>query len=382
MSNYTTITLKTKLLDVDASVLTELISAYTMACNFALSTAKELKQFNRVKLHHEVYHPLRSMFGLSANHAVTAIRRVAKKKGFKAKAFKAKSIDFDARTLSLKGDVLSITTLEGRNRFRLALSDYHQEMLNKALSVQGGVLVKHKQGDWYIHLQLRLPIPEVQETGKIIGVDVGQKILAVTTNGMKLGKGSIKSKRIQYRNKRAEVQSKRDTKRTYGLKQLAKRLSGKEKRFVAHTLHVAAKEILNTCEAGDTVAIEDLTNLRKKTERWGKQARYEHALFPYYRFRQYLEYKAALKGVKVIAVSPMNTSKTCSRCGHCDKANRKSQALFRCTECGFQDNADQNAARNIAMRAGSISKGQCKVPRDSAKRPNDLNVNRINHISS
>ena len=52
-------------------------------------------------------------------------------------------------------------------------------------------------------------------------------------------------------------------------------------------------------------------------------------------------------------VDPRNTSKTCSVCGHCEKANRKSQAEFLCQHCGFSANADWNAARNIRALAAS-----------------------------
>ncbi len=38
----------------------------------------------------------------------------------------------------------------------------------------------------------------------------------------------------------------------------------------------------------------------------------------------------------------------CSACGHVASENRKSQAVFACTACGFACNADVSAARNIA----------------------------------
>ena len=60
-----------------------------------------------------------------------------------------------------------------------------------------------------------------------------------------------------------------------------------------------------------------------------------------------MAYKAALVGVLVVDVNPAYTSQTCSRCGHCEKANRKSQARFLCVRCGFACHADLNAAENI-----------------------------------
>lgn len=65
-----------------------------------------------------------------------------------------------------------------------------------------------------------------------------------------------------------------------------------------------------------------------------------------------LERKLAYKAGEVLKVDPAYTSQACSRCGHTDKSNRPSQAVFRCGACGFQTNADHNAAVNILVRAG------------------------------
>ncbi|MDN8793375.1 transposase, partial [Staphylococcus aureus] len=85
---------------------------------------------------------------------------------------------------------------------------------------------------------------------------------------------------------------------------------------------------------GDTIAIEDLTGIRSRTTKRGKEARHLHNLWPYHLFRTFLTYKAERKGIRVVAVNPRDTSKTCSRCGHCSKGNRKTQAVFRCETCG------------------------------------------------
>ena len=51
---------------------------------------------------------------------------------------------------------------------------------------------------------------------------------------------------------------------------------------------------------------------------------------------------------RVEKVSPAFTSQRCSACGQVDRDSRKSQAVFRCTACGFACHADVNAAINIA----------------------------------
>jgi putative transposase len=51
---------------------------------------------------------------------------------------------------------------------------------------------------------------------------------------------------------------------------------------------------------------------------------------------------------RIQKIDPACTSQRCSACGHVASENRKSQAVFTCTACGFACNADVNAARNIA----------------------------------
>ena len=53
------------------------------------------------------------------------------------------------------------------------------------------------------------------------------------------------------------------------------------------------------------------------------------------------------KGVQLTLIHPHYTSKACSKCGHIDTENRKSQEQFKCVECGFTINADANSSINI-----------------------------------
>jgi transposase len=76
--------------------------------------------------------------------------------------------------------------------------------------------------------------------------------------------------------------------------------------------------------------------------------------FPYFNIYKYLMYKAALAGIKVIKVFEDWTSQTCRKCNQ--RGTRRTQGLFTCNSCG-EENADRNAAFNIAYRAlGYISK--------------------------
>lgn len=347
------------------AALEETVHLFAEGCNHALRVARERGEFRRFKLHRLVYRDLRAM-GLSANLAVQAIARVGRKKGSRAKFYQPTSCAFDQRTLSLRGEAVSLTTVAGRLVIPMKLGNYQRGVLARARSVQGGVLTKGPKGKWYIHLALRVETPEPPTGGgKVVGVDLGQKALATLSNGVQFSGGPLKGKRLHFLKKRAEVRSKLDrpSERTKGVKRLWARLRGREARFVNHTLHTLARRIVDGLEPGDTLAIEELTGLRGRTTKRGSTERHLHHLWPYARFRSLLEYKAALRGVRVVAVDPRHTSQQYPRCGHTARENRKSQALFRCTACGFQHNADWVAAANIAQRAGSMGMGRCKPAR-------------------
>jgi putative transposase len=68
-------------------------------------------------------------------------------------------------------------------------------------------------------------------------------------------------------------------------------------------------------------------------------------------FVSILRAKAEDAGRVMIEVDPRHTSNRCEQCGFAAKENRVTQALFRCGSCGFEADADENAARNI-LRAG------------------------------
>ena len=64
-----------------------------------------------------------------------------------------------------------------------------------------------------------------------------------------------------------------------------------------------------------------------------------------------LKDKMDANGGRLVIVPAAYTSQTCHKCGHVAKGNRDSQAVFHCVECGYEANADVNAAENILGRA-------------------------------
>ena len=72
---------------------------------------------------------------------------------------------------------------------------------------------------------------------------------------------------------------------------------------------------------------------------------------------------------RVEKITPAFTSQRCSACGRVDRGSRQSQAVFRCTACGFACNADVNAAINIAAGHAVTARGGDGVTRPANREP-------------
>lgn len=71
-------------------------------------------------------------------------------------------------------------------------------------------------------------------------------------------------------------------------------------------------------------------------------------------FKRLLKYKLEWAGGIFLKVNPKYTSQRCSHCGFTVKENRITQSFFCCQSCGYQDNADTNAAKNILAAGHAV----------------------------
>ncbi len=69
-------------------------------------------------------------------------------------------------------------------------------------------------------------------------------------------------------------------------------------------------------------------------------------------------------GTRIELVPAHGTSQRCNACGFTHRKNRESQALFRCRRCGYTDNADANAARNIRDRGVASIRARMNASRE------------------
>ena len=135
-----------------------------------------------------------------------------------------------------------------------------------------------------------------------------------------------------------------------------KKIGSHKKRIVNDIIHNISRDIVNQAiNTNAIIVLGDIKHLRmQKLNTQGRKFNRKLSGFQYYKLTQYIKYKAALAGIKVIQVLEASTSQYCRKCYQ--KGVLKVQGLFTCAKCG-EENADRNAAFNIAYRAlGYISK--------------------------
>ena len=285
------------------------------------------KIVNAIKLQSLCYREIRTRFGLSSNLAqqvcrrVAGSRKVAKQKNRPVKAFKGGFVTFDARIFSFreKDWTVSLTTVEGRERFELAIGNYQRGML-KGSNPKSATLVKRKDGSYYIQICVEHDLPKPQDTTKAIGVDLGRRDIAHTSEGENWNGQQLNQVRDHYSRLRASLQRKasqgtRSTRRR--CRQLLQRLSGRERRFQAWVNHCISKTIVSRALATNSfIALEDLTGIRERVNQQprSKVERRRANSWAFYQLRQFVHYKAARAGIKVVVVLPAYSSQTCHQC--------------------------------------------------------------------
>jgi IS605 OrfB family transposase len=319
------------------------------ACEWLAGQAFAEQLSGKIGLQHRHYRALRERFGLSAQMAVRAISKVSEayKRDLSRQChFKPHgAVAYDQRIMSFKAmDRVSLLTLAGRIMVPFVAGAYHRSRLE---GVRGQADLVCRKGKLYLYVTVEVPDAAPVEPEAWLGVDLGIRNLAVDSDGEQHSGAGVEAVRQRQQKLRTALQSVG----TKSAKRHLKKLSGREARFRSDVNHTISKRIVRKVkDTARGLALEDLTGIRERaTVR--KAQRAMHGGWAFFQLRSFLEYKGRLAGVPVVAVDPRNTSRTCPECGTIDKRNRRSQAEFQCTSCGYSDHADHVGAVNIARRA-------------------------------
>lgn len=229
------------------------------------------------------------------------------------------------------------------------------KVINKEYKVMQSSIYFDKNNKLMLNLTLDIPYNKDAEyvENRTLGVDLGLKYPAYvclsdnTFIRQHIGESlELLKQRQQFRNRRKRLQQ--QLRNVNGGKGRNKKLSALnklsdcERNFAKTYNHMISKRIVEFAKNNKCQFI-NLENLAKDgfkdniLSNWG-----------YYELQNMIEYKAERENIKVRYVNPAYTSQTCSKCKNIDKENRQTQEKFKCTKCGFELNADHNAAINIA----------------------------------
>jgi putative transposase len=256
---------------------------------------------------------------------------------------------------------VSILTLEGRVIMPYTGYDRHVTLIQQGARIGAAKLWYDQPGKrFYLLVSLEVevadPVPERHQ--RIVGVDVGQRYLAVVTDTrnrtMFCAGKQIRSSADHYARLRKRLQRK-------GTRAATRRLivvRGRERRLKQGRNHDISRRIVEAYP-GSLIGLEDLSYIRERTKRkHGKRASVkqrrsnQHASkWAFAELQRYITYKAVLAGGMTVMVDAHWTSQACPRCGHTTPENRPDKGLlFSCRACGLKLHADLAGARNVALR--------------------------------
>ena len=229
-----------------------------------------------------------------------------------------------------------------------------------------------RAGRWHVAFAvIPDPVP-APGNGQAVGIDRGVAVAAALSTGELLrcpgltGRERVRLRRLQRKLARAARGSNRRGRVRHAIARLRARETDRRKDWAEKTSTGIARRF-------DVIRVEDLqignmTRLAKGArDDPGRNVRQKAGLnrgilrSGWGLLVRRLEDKAP---GRVEKIKPALTSQRCSACGQVDRDSRESQAVFRCTACGFACHADVNAAINIAAGHAVTVRGG-----DGAARP-------------
>ena len=209
-------------------------------------------------------------------------------------------------------------------------------------------------GRWYVSLAVDTADPEQLPATAVVGVDLGIKDFAVTSEGVKVPNPRKLARRAQAlaRYQRRLARCQRGSANRAKARAKVARAHRKVRASRTDFLHRTSTALVRD---HDVIVIEDLAVKNMIRNRslakaisdcgWGT-------------FRQMLEYKTAKAGRHLIVTGRWYpSSKTCSACGYLLAALSLSTRTWQCPSCRTRHDRDINAAQNILAAGLAVAGG-------------------------
>jgi IS605 OrfB family transposase len=220
-------------------------------------------------------------------------------------------------------------------------------------------LIYENDGRIFIALTFKTPEP-IHFENFAIGIDLGIKLLAVTSEGKAIKGNEFNKHKRKIRYLKRKLQSKN----TKSAKRHLKKIRRKERNFSNNYIHHVVNELLKT--NANTIVSEDLSKIKRKKKKYENKNRISQ--IPFYKLRTILEYKALALGKKTVLVPPFYTSQIDYR--GIKKGKRVGRRYY--ASDGKILDADFNASINIVNRFAKDKKLAISFvfPSDGSLKPN------------
>ena len=350
-----TVTVKLNTTPEIHTALLETMRVCNGACDRISQTGFESKTFRQFDLHALVYRNIKAETGLASNHVIRSIAKVSDAYKLDTNTLRtfqstgAIELDKDLLTWKVQEQTVSINTLQSRLKQIPFLCSAEQKELLGQKRGQADLLLRDRQ--FYLAVAVNVPEAQVFPPCGVIGVDLGIVNVATDSEGHIYTGEPIKQVRRKYRRQRQLLAPHK----TPSARKRRKKMTRKESRFVKDTNDCISKQLVHLATLRQkALAVEVLTGIRQRGNGFNRVMRTELNSWAFLQLKRFLTYKCQRSGVTLIEVDPRYSSQTCSRCGHCERANRKTQEGFCCVCCGLKLNADYNASLNLKAR-GELS---------------------------
>ena len=200
----------------------------------------------------------------------------------------------------------------------------YRKFIEEGWKRKATLMLFEKNGKLMVNFIWEIPVPKLVSEIKILGIDMGVNKLMALSNGICLGKLKPLYHKI--------ANCLRGSKRYKGLV--------KHKNNLVNQL---AKRVISLMKAQGYTALqlEQLTLRASRIRGMNKLQYWVHKALV-----NKLQELLQMEGFHMFRVNPQYTSQTCSRCGDTNKDSRNGES-FKCVRCGYECDADINAARNI-----------------------------------
>ena len=361
-----------------AAALQETFAQFTRAFNQVCLYGWQHREKNGVKLHHAMYYEtkaacpdlvsdlliqarvkateaLKSAFTWQKKHEARYAKKIAKakKRGKPIPPFKPVRMpqskfcpvryNVHTYTLNWERQIVRLSSSAGKLTIPFTVPHFSTQYAGHPIATAD---LCSRKGEFWLHVVVRVPEPDIPKGPEVIGVDLGLNRPAVTSKSRFLGSKHWKEVDRRYFRIRRKLQSKG----SQNAKRHLKKLSRKQTHFHRDADQVLSKRIVQNSQPGATIVLENLANIREGSKIGKKETKGRLHSWTFAQLYDFIAYKAQERGNTVVKIDPRHTSQTCSRCGHQARNNRRSQSLFLCRKCGYCLNADLNAAHNIKQK--------------------------------